>query len=145
MIWNRWLCLAVIGAVYGAAFLLPAATLYGEIKDGSGAKPLEPMTLDGASCYSWAWTVRTISWFANPALWAAGVCFALRWWRTAAVMGLVAFGLALSESVPQFLGFGGTGRGTDFLVGYWMWAGSGGLLALAAGNNARNTGTGEDW
>jgi hypothetical protein len=142
---NRWLCLAVIGALYGASFLLPAATLNGEIRDDAGAEPMTPMTLDGKSCYSWAWAVRTTSWFANPALWVAGCCFALRWWRMAVVAGLAAVGLGLSESVPQFLGFGGTGRGTDFLVGYWMWVGSGGLLALAAAANAGNTGSGEDW
>src|SRR5262245_42099038 len=113
----QWVPIAVCGAVYCAAFWLPATLT----KAGDES-------LSGFSAYRFAWAFRDERWLANPATWLAALLLAWRMWAWAALFALVGFGIAVSSAVRVGLGEWNDTHGS----GYWLWTGSMALLFVAS-------------
>ena len=123
--YSQWVPIVAAGTMYGIAFALPAVDLAWEIEGQPASKP---MHISGPSAFGWAFDFRSAAWLANPLAWVAAFLLAWRLWPWAALAATGAAVLALREFVSELL----TPTGSVFLAGYWLWAGSMVVLALAA-------------
>ena len=110
---------AAIG-LYGLAFVLPAAT-FGYLSD----KPFL-----GFVAFAWAW-IAFPAWAANPALLIALELRRRRRARRAAVVAVAAFVVA-SSAAARIGWFGHVDQALSVDLGFVVWAGAIGLVAVAA-------------
>jgi hypothetical protein len=156
--WSSWIGFFLVICVYAASFFLPVLAiplpdqpamdrLKAEVAGRAGGG--EVIRVEGPSEFvvkgyqsfrsgprpSGGW-VLAVAWCANPVLWVGCLLLLARWWRGAALAGVVALGLGAAMAVSATVTFGDPRADirwsvADYRVGYWLWLASMALMAAA--------------
>ena len=118
-----WLLLCT--SLYVASFFLHAVVKGADLSDDASRTLISQQAMKGWEAFQNAWRFSFAPWWANPCAWAAIILAFAHRPRSAAVMGILGFLLAISTLfLSPFRGQFGV-----LDLGYWVWAGSMVLLA----------------